>query len=175
MMAKIVHEAEDHIQSAPRTRRHTPAAKLSISETICESIAHAVEDLEMRAICVYTETGNTARLIAAYRPHTTIFAFSYVNAVINRMNLLWGVKPIMTTHTPQVEDMVNGAERELLKRCFVKPQDVIGIVAGTRTTSGSTNFMRLHEIGSVDDSVTSRRKIAKKRVGKKKIVKAKKK
>jgi len=174
MMAKIVHEAEEHIQSAPHVRRHSPATKLSISETICESIAHAAEDLEMRAICVYTETGTTARLIAAYRPHTTIFALSYVPVVINRMNLLWGVKPIMTTHTPAVEDMVSGAERELLKLCFVKPQDVIGIVAGTRTTTGSTNFMRLHDIGSAEDSPTARRKIAKKNTGKKKITKARK-
>jgi pyruvate kinase len=161
MMAKIVREAEEHIQSAPHVRRHSPATKLSISETICESIAHAAEDLEMRAICVYTETGNTARLIAAYRPHTTIYAFSYVPAVIDRMNLLWGVKPIMTSHTPAVEDMVRVAEQEMLKRGIVKPSDVIGIVAGTRTITGSTNFMRLHEIGSADDKSAARKHHAK--------------
>jgi pyruvate kinase len=29
----------------------------------------------------------------------------------------------------------------------VRPQDILGIVAGTRTKSGSTNFLRLHVLG----------------------------
>jgi pyruvate kinase len=58
----------------------------------------------------------------------------------------------MANHTPGLEDMVSGAERELVKRNAVSSGDVVGIVAGTRTTSGSTNFMRLHMIGSGDDA-----------------------
>ncbi|HKO11528.1 MAG TPA: hypothetical protein VJV22_06145, partial [Acidobacteriaceae bacterium] len=30
---------------------------------------------------------------------------------------------------------------------FVKPKEIMGIVAGTRTRSGSTNFLRLHVLG----------------------------
>ena len=30
---------------------------------------------------------------------------------------------------------------------YVKPREVIAIVAGTRTKSGSTNFLRLHVMG----------------------------
>jgi pyruvate kinase len=48
--------------------------------------------------------------------------------------------------------MVSGAEYQLMKANVVSPGDVVGIVAGTRTTSGSTNFMRLHMIGSGDDA-----------------------
>jgi pyruvate kinase len=130
--------------------------KLSISETICESIAHAAQDLDMRAIAVYTETGTTARLISKYRPQAEIYGFSYIPPVCNRMNLLWGVNPICVDHTPSVEDMVSGAEQELMKQNIVAPGDVMGIVAGTRTTSGSTNFMRLHMVGSGDDAQVAR-------------------
>jgi pyruvate kinase len=72
------------------------------------------------------------------------------------MNLLWGVNPICVDHTPSVEDMVSGAEEQLMKHNVVAPGDVMGIVAGTRTTSGSTNFMRLHMVGSGDDSQVAR-------------------
>jgi pyruvate kinase len=151
MMAKIIIETESHMRDqSPHRRREQ--RRLSISETICESIAHAAQDLEMRAIAVYTETGTTARLISKYRPSAEIFSLTYVPAVCNRANLLWGVQPIMAQHTPGLEDMVIGAERELLKRNAVSSGDVVGIVAGTRTTSGSTNFMRLHMIGSGDDA-----------------------
>jgi pyruvate kinase len=44
--------------------------------------------------------------------------------------------------------MVHNAERLLLKLHAVQPGDVIGVVAGTRTSSGSTNFLRLHVVGS---------------------------
>ncbi len=61
MMAKIVVEAESNMADYMQPRRRTRRG-LSISETICESIAHAAEDLPMAAIAVFTETGNT-------RPH----------------------------------------------------------------------------------------------------------
>jgi pyruvate kinase len=62
--------------------------------------------------------------------------------------------------------MVIGAERELLRRGYVEVNDVVGIVAGTRTSSGSTNFMRLHTVGdSVDGgSADSSAKSAKRKV-----------
>ena len=43
--------------------------------------------------------------------------------------------------------MVDLAERLLEKNGYVRPREVIAIVAGTRTKSGSTNFMRLHVMG----------------------------
>jgi hypothetical protein len=41
---------------------------------------------------------------------------------------------------------VRMAEQELLSRGLLKPGDVLGVVAGTRQASGSTNFMRLHTV-----------------------------
>ncbi len=149
MMAKIVSETEAQVAAEPAHRRRSNG-KLSISETICESVAHAAQELDMRAISVYTETGTTARLISKYRPKTDIYAFSYVPTVCSRVNLLWGVTPIQCDHTPATEDMVRGAERLLWQRGVVHNGDVIGIVAGTRTASGSTNFLRLHVVGSMD-------------------------
>ena len=35
----------------------------------------------------------------------------------------------------------------LEKSGYVRPREVIAIVAGTRTKSGSTNFLRLHVMG----------------------------
>jgi pyruvate kinase len=51
---------------------------------------------------------------------------------------------------PHTEDMVRTAESELLRLHAVAPGDVMGIVAGTQQASGSTNFMRLHVVGSQD-------------------------
>src|SRR3954470_7634148 len=58
IMAKIIVETEEHMREPVRHRRRE-GRPLSISETICESIAHAAEDLDMRAISVFTATGTT--------------------------------------------------------------------------------------------------------------------
>jgi pyruvate kinase len=146
MMAKIVVEAENNIAEFTQPRRRRENRPLSISETICESIAHSADDLDMTAIAVFTETGNTARMLSKYRPKSRIYAFSHVPAVCNRMNLLWGVHPIRRDHALHSEEMLATAEQELLRSGRIKPGQVLGVVAGTQMSSGSTNFMRLHVV-----------------------------
>jgi pyruvate kinase len=146
MMAKIVVEAESNMADFVEPRRRRENRMLSISETICESIAHSAEDLDMAAIAVFTETGNTARMLSKYRPKSRIYAFSHVPAVCNRMNMLWGVQPVRRDHALNAEEMVTTAEQELLRAGRIKPGHVLGVVAGTQMASGSTNFMRLHVV-----------------------------
>jgi pyruvate kinase len=144
MMAKIVVEAETNLPDLTRRRRAN--RRLNIAETICESVAHAAQDLHMAAIAVFTETGNTARLISKYRPPAAIYAFSHVLPVCNRMNLFWGVHPVKREQANSAEDMLRTADQELLRQGRVRVGDVLGVVAGTQMASGSTNFMRLHAI-----------------------------
>jgi pyruvate kinase len=157
MMAKIVTEAESNIAefTQPRRRQHR---RLSIAETICESVAHAAEDLHMAAIAVFTESGTTARLISKYRPPTNIYAFSHAPAVCNRMNLLWGVQPVRRGYSLTAEQMLSAAEQELLRRGSVKTGNVLGVVAGTQMASGSTNFMRLHVVTAEEEQKAARKK-----------------
>jgi pyruvate kinase len=146
MMARIVVEAESNMGDFTHTRRRRDRHGLSVAETICESIAHAAEDLPMGAIAVFTETGNTARMISKYRPLAAIYAFTHNPAVAQRTHLYWGVHPIKCAQALSTENMVDVAEKELLTRRSLKPGDVLGVVAGTRQASGSTNFMRLHTV-----------------------------
>jgi pyruvate kinase len=145
MMARIVIEAESNMGEFTQRRRRDRHG-LSIAETICESIAHAAEDLPMGAIAVFTETGNTARMISKYRPQAAIFAFTPNSKVAQRTNLYWGAHPMKCAPALSAEQMVTVAEKELLGRRLLKPGDVLGVVAGTRQSSGSTNFMRLHTV-----------------------------
>lgn len=101
----------------------------------------------MSAIAVFTETGTTARQLSKYRPRPPIYALSSVDAVIHRMSLLWGVHAIKCPKLQTAEQMVDQAESLLEQGGFVKPKEILGIVAGTRTRSGSTNFLRLHVLG----------------------------
>ena len=148
MMAKIVLETESQIHGTISPHDGRPSnLRLSVAETICESMAHAAEDLELKAIAVFTETGTTARQLSKYRPKPPIYALSSINVVINRMALLWGVQPVKCAKARTTEEMVDMAEELLETAGYVSPQDILGIVAGTLTKSGSTNFLRLHVLG----------------------------
>ena len=146
MMARIVTEAEAGLTD-PLVPEHRHARHLSIGETICESMAHAARDLSIRAIAVFTETANTARILSKYRPAADIYAFTREETVCNRMNLLWGVTPLPCPADLSAAQMAEFAEQELLRLRALSPGDVFGLIAGTTTTSGATNFMRLITAG----------------------------
>ncbi len=151
MMTRIILEAEaSMVQMQQALRRRHENHRYTVAETICESIAHAATDLPMGAIAVFTESGNTARMLSKHRPKVCIYAFSRHLEVCNQMNALWGVHPIHKDQWDSAEAMVKTAEQELLPRGVLRKGDVLGIVAGTRLTEGATNFMRLHTVGGSD-------------------------
>jgi pyruvate kinase len=146
IMSRIVVEAECNMGDFVQFRRRREHRGLSVAETICESIAHSAQDLPMGAIAIFTETGNTARMISKYRPNAPIYAFTHLMPVVQRMNLYWGVHPVRCPQARSAEQMVAMAEQDLVRRGQIKPGDVLGVVAGTRQASGSTNLMRLHVV-----------------------------
>ena len=151
MMAKIVSETEHQIRVDPPPRERTRrAVRLSVAETICECMAHSAEDLEVSAIAIFTETGGTVRLLSKYRPDPPIYALSPYQRVINRSMMLWGTYPILCERFRDTDKLVEMAEKILEDLAFVQQRQVVGIVAGTRTKSGATNFMRLHMVGDRD-------------------------
>ena len=146
IMSRIVVEAECNMDDFVQFRRRREHRGLSVAETICESISHAAEDLPMGAIAVFTETGNTVRMISKFRPKVAIYGYTHSAPVVQRMNLYWGVHPVRCRQAHSAEQMVTMAEQDLVRRGLLKPGDVLGVVAGTRQASGSTNLMRLHTV-----------------------------
>ncbi len=149
MMARIVTEAERHIKEDKERYGFERELKshLSIAETICEATAHAADDLDLRGIALFTESGATARQLSKYHPSAPIFALSPIDVTINRLCLLWGTTPIRCPKVNSTEALVDVAESLLEQYGYVRNHEVIAIVAGTRTKSGSTNFLRLHVLG----------------------------
>ncbi len=146
MMDRIIRAAESSIVRFPHPTPH----KLNVAETTAELICHASEELNMRVIAVFTQTGSSARLISKHRPRAPIIAFSPVQETRRRMALYWGVMPRTIGEVSDVEDLAQVAEKRLLEEKLVRKGDVIGIVAGTPFgVVGTTNLMKFHVVGSV--------------------------
>jgi pyruvate kinase len=150
MMSRIVVEAET--QPAPSLLPHRETAeRLSIAETICEAMAHAARDLNAQAIAVFTQSGNTARMLSKYRPCARVFAFTPDEAVCNRMNLLWGVMPAICPSSLSTKGMADFAEADLTRYQVLAKGDVFGLIAGFTQTAGATNFLRLITAGTSEE------------------------
>src|SRR5258705_3811285 len=83
MMDRIIREAES---SDSRMLRPQPA-QFNIAETAAELICHASEELQMKVIAVFTETGSTGRLISKHPPRRPIIAFSTIQETRPRLLL----------------------------------------------------------------------------------------
>jgi pyruvate kinase len=150
MMDRIIREAES---SDWQVLRPQPA-QFNIAETAAELICHASEELKMKVIAVFTETGSTGRLISKHRPRPPIIAFSTIQETRRRLSLYWGVVPRTISEVKNIEELVQAAEKRLLEEKLVQRGDVVGIVAGTPLfVGGTTNFMKFHVIGSKDEQV----------------------
>jgi pyruvate kinase len=144
MMDRIIREAEASVTDPPRPARVT---ELHINETIAEAICHAAEELRLKAIAVFTESGSSARLVSKYRPRAPIIGFSANFETRRRMGLLWGVLPRTISDVADIDHLVRAAERRMLAEGLVQKGDIVGIVAGTPLrASGTTNLMKLHRI-----------------------------
>jgi len=145
MMDRIIREAEASVTSLPRPARSND---LLISEAIAEAICYAAEELNLKAIAVFTESGSSARLVSKYRPRAPIIAFSPVQEARRRLSLLWGVLPRTIKRVHDIDQLAKVAEARLTEEHLVKRGDIVGIIAGTPLgTTGSTNLMRLIRIG----------------------------
>ena len=147
MMDRIVVEAEVDLRNSRHPPRR-PERQLTIPQAICESVAHVAEELNMRGIAVFTASGNTAGQISKYRPMAEVYAFAHLPEVCNRLNLFWGVRPVLMPQARGVEAMVEAAETELRRTGVAGSGDIVAVVAGTRMGTGSTNFIRLHRMRS---------------------------
>jgi pyruvate kinase len=145
MMARIIEQAET---AAPRPHRRR-GGKPDVAETIAESVAVAADQLRLKAIAVFTESGSTARLVSKARPATPIVAFCPNRDVRRRLALLWGVLPRRIERLRLVDELFSEAARRLRQEKLVNKGDTIAVVAGTPLgTRGTTNMLKFHVVGS---------------------------
>jgi pyruvate kinase len=147
MMARIIEAAEGGPRYEWFTRRRGESSEVGVPEAVCESVAYMAEQLNLRAIAVFTQSGSSARVLSKFRPRVPVFAFSPIPKVLRRAALYWGVKPMYLPHVNSTDRMVEGAAAALREKRVVEPGDLIAVIAGTPIARrGSTNLLKVHRI-----------------------------
>jgi pyruvate kinase len=103
----------------------------------------------VRRIVAFSQGGFTARMIARNRPDAPILVFTTDPAVARRIQLVWGVRPLlMEAEAEHHDEVVELVERQLLDSGLAAPGEAIVILMGDPIRERPlTNLMRLHRLG----------------------------
>lgn len=119
----------------------------TVAQAVAESSCRTAATLKAKAIVVFTRSGSTAALIAAFRPVTPIIAFTASLDIRRRLSIFWGVHCAEVGIMEHTDQQIFEVEKKLLATGF-RNGDLIVISMGILETSGSTNLMKVHKLGT---------------------------
>ncbi len=148
-MARICREAEASPDYGRGPEIHFLEDSARFASATAQACVDAANNLDLRAIVAFTESGSTARLISKYRPNSDIFAYTPHEGTYRRLALYSGVTPLRFAGVDSTDLMIEHAEESLLELGIVKAGDGVVIAAGIPPNqAATTNLMKLHSIGA---------------------------
>lgn len=157
MMARIAVQTEAYLA---RTREpahlHEGATLPRVPTAVAHGAALLARDLEARLVAVWTQTGNTARLLSKCRLPMPVIGLSPDDHVCRRMAMYYGVKPMQMARDDELLSMLRDVDGRLVENGLASNGDMIVVIAGTRLRQvGSTNALLIHLVGeSVEPEIT---------------------
>jgi pyruvate kinase len=144
-MARIISSVEEDDPSVPPLS-HTPRTKGGAIAVAAKQIG---EVLGAKALVAFTLTGDTVRRLSRHHTPLPLLAFTPRPSVRNQLTTSWGVETFLSPSVKHTDDMVRQVDSLLQEAGRVQPGDHVVIVAGSPpNTPGSTNALRVHQIGT---------------------------
>ncbi len=146
-MARIVTSTEEHgldriqpLGTRPRTQ----------SGAITLAAVEVADFVEAKFLCVFTESGESARRMARLRNKIPILAFTPEESVRRRMSLFWGVESFVVGRVTHTDQMVAQVDEALKSTGRAVDGDKVIIISGSPPgIPGTTNDIRVHKVGDV--------------------------
>ena len=146
-MAKIARRIEceqKRIEPDPNLK------KWSIPNAISAAVGQIAEQLEASAIMTLTKTGSTARNVSKFRPKTPILAITPHVHVSRRLQLVWGVKPLLVLDLASATQTFQAAINVAQEKDWLDAGDLVVMTAGTlQGVAGSTDLIKVELVQAV--------------------------
>jgi pyruvate kinase len=147
-MARIIESAESGRPMGP-AEIHKWAGKQSgrVSRALCEAAAFAAEELSVRVIAIFTESGLMARRLSALRPGQRIIALTGHREVQNELALVWGVETLLHPPVEGTDTLLRQGERTLLEAGVVQQGETLVFMAGRLSGMGLSSSVSVYTVG----------------------------
>ncbi|HWS36609.1 MAG TPA: pyruvate kinase [Actinoplanes sp.] len=150
-MAKIVTTTEAGGMGVPRLQ-HDPRTHGGALTVAASQIAR---NIGAKALVAFSQTGDTVKRLSRLHCDLPLYAFTPVAEVRNTLALSWGVETFLTDFVEHTDDMFRQVDAKMLGLGLAKPGDYVVVVAGSPPNApGSTNTLRVHQLGSLVDPAT---------------------
>lgn len=151
-MAQITLATENSTEYLDRMKfidsSYKPA--LEVGHSVAHSAYNLARNLKAKAILIPTLHGNTARMIATYRPEQIVIAVTPDKKVERQLMLQWGVLPYHCNIADDSEAMVQNAVKLALDNKAVQVGDKVVMCAGIPLASPlMANTIKVLIVGNV--------------------------
>ncbi len=148
-MARIAERIEQEEASNVNARQARDSRR-SIPNAISQAVGQISEQLGAAAIMTLTQSGATARNVSKFRPKTPILAVTPHVNVARRLQLVWGVKPLLVLELPSAGQTFQAAINVALENQLACEGDLVVMTAGTlQGVSGSTDLIKVEVVTAV--------------------------
>jgi pyruvate kinase len=146
-MASIVDYAEENgLERLPKLpKRKDPTVAVAITKGAVD----LARSIGASYLVAFTETGHSARVMAASRSRIPMMAFTPNAAIRQQLSLVWGMHTSLVPPATHTDQMVEQIDTELLAGDLAREGDTVVLIAGVPPgIAGTTNSMRVHRIGA---------------------------
>lgn len=144
-MARIIESTEDHgIERIPAlgTKPRTQGGAITLAAK------EVAEFVDAKYLCVFTESGDSARRMARLRSDIPMIVLTPHEHIRRRMALTWGVKSYLVDAVTHTDQMFGQVDDLLLGEGLAEAGDKVVVIAGSPPgIAGSTNDLRVHKVG----------------------------
>ena len=121
----------------------TKDVQKAVSAAVCDLAA----DLELAAIVPVTESGVTALAVAMHRPNAPILAATPSVEVARRLQLVWGVRPMVIAFHGDTDSMLASVVAAIREAGLVSEGQQVAITAGRAArVQGKTDFILVSDV-----------------------------
>ncbi len=139
-MARVAREAE---RIYPYSR-YTEFPARTVQDSLAKSACNLSREVKVKAIVPFTRSGATALAVAKFRPPVPIYAVTHDVETFRRLNLVWGVKPLLAVPAESTDRIIHQSMEVAKKKRLVKRGDRIIVLAGAPTgVPGTTNLLKV--------------------------------
>ena len=131
---QIMSRIAQHIESDIWLEGHSSLVQkddsaVPISLAVADTVTNLTRTLRAHAVIVHSRSGASVNAMSSARPHAPIIAISNCLMVCRRMNMLWGVIPVLIDEE-QEEDTIQFARNLATQRGLAKTGDTVLLVQG---------------------------------------------
>jgi len=142
-MRRIAEDTEAAFPFAQWMRRFEDDVLQTLPRAVAGAACELAEHIGAEVIVAWTESGETARLVASHRPRRPILALSTSAATARRLALVWGVIPVLAPPTRSADEMLEAAPGIAAAAGLLRSGQRAVITAGIPMgVAGSTNLIK---------------------------------